>query len=72
MTLRDLFEQCVEVEGWVKVQCWENEDSPNIYYEGYNLRSIPEEYLDMEIRYIFPFMATDIEAAICIELCEED
>ena len=72
MTIRDLFDNCVEVEGWVKVQCWENEDYPNIYYEGYSLRSTPEKYLDREIRYIFPFMTTDIEAAICIELCEED
>lgn len=72
MTIRDLFDQCVEVEGWVKVQCWESEDYPDIYYEGYGLRSIDQKYWDREIRYMFPFMVTPTEAAICIELCEED
>ena len=71
MTLRDLFEQCVEIEGWVKVQCWENENYPEIYYEGYRVRSIDQKYLDRYIKYIFPWKVTDNEAAICIELEEE-
>ena len=33
MTLRDLLDQ-ITLEGWHKIQCWEDEDNPTIYYEG--------------------------------------
>ena len=75
MTLRDILDQCVTVEGWIKVQCWKNDkpvDKPVICYEGYGLNhSAIEKYLDRDIIYIFPYMVTNNEAAICIELEEE-
>ena len=66
MTLRDFLESGIVLEGYRLIQCWEDEDSPTIYYEGYDA-DIPEEYMDREIAYIFPFH-TNSEAAIYIEL----
>lgn len=72
ITLRDLLENGT-VEGYIKIQCWENEDNPaiypTIYYEGNNCGDL-EEYFDREITYIFPYNKTPNEAAICIELAE--
>lgn len=70
MTLRELLESGINIEGYKKIQCWENEDNPTIYYEG-NGRNIPKEFKDREIAYIFPYN-TGSEAAICIELAETE
>lgn len=35
MTLRELLESGIVIEGYRKIQCWESEDNPTIYYEGY-------------------------------------
>lgn len=71
MTLRDLIESGINIEGYIKIQCWEDEDNPTIYAEGNNNGiDIPEEYMDREVAYIFPYN-TGCEAAICIELSEE-
>ena len=70
MTLRDLIESGINIEGYIKIQCWEDEDNPAIYVEGNNNSiDIPEEYMDREIAYIFPYN-TGCEAAICIESSE--
>lgn len=72
MLLRDFINSGINLEGYIKVQCWENEDNPTIYCEGNNhVLDIPEEYMDREIIYIFPYMENDVTAAICIELAEE-
>lgn len=72
MTLRDLLGQTT-LEGWHKIQCWEDTDNPNVYYEGYDFPSdMMKKYGDCKIRYIFPYMVTNCEAAITIELEEED
>lgn len=68
MYLRDLLE--VEIEGWKKVQCWEDDNEPTIYYEGYDIDDMEDEYLDMEINYMFP-VKTEYEAILCIELVRE-
>ena len=68
MTLRKLWESGIVIEGYRKIQCWEDEDNPNIYYEGTNA-DVPEEYMDREIAYIFPY-DTGSSPAICIELAE--
>lgn len=31
MTLRELLESGINIEGYKKIQCWENEDNPTIY-----------------------------------------
>ena len=72
MTLCDLLDQ-IALEGWHKIQCWEDVDEPNIYYEGYDFPpKIMKKYGNRKIRYIFPYMVSNIEAAITIELEEED
>ena len=70
MTLRELLESGIVIEGYRKIQCWESEDNPTIYYEGYNQGDL-EKYFDREVAYIFPYNPTPSKAAICIELAEE-
>lgn len=70
MTLRDLFESGIVIEGYRKIQCWDNEDSPVIYHEGYDEGNI-EELMDRKIAYMFPYNPSPNSAAICIELAEE-
>lgn len=69
MKLRDLFESGIVVEGYRKIQCWEDEDNPTIYHEGYHEGDL-EKYMDREIAYIFPYNPAPNEAAVCIELAE--
>lgn len=74
MTLRDLLNGIFAIEGYVKVQCWEDDNNPTIYYEGYaenGIRNKVGVYIDREINYIFPYQNRPNEAAICIELSEE-
>ncbi len=70
MTLRKLFNSGITIEGYRKIQCWESEDNPTVYYEG-DLEGDIEEYFDREISYIFPYNPTPCNAGICIELAEE-
>lgn len=72
MTLRDLIDSGITIEGYIKVQCWENESYPEIYHEGYYLSGIQEEYVNKKISYIFPWTVSDHEAGICIELEYDD
>lgn len=69
MTLRELLESGIMIEGYRKIQCWENEDNPTIYYEGNNSENL-EDYLNRKITYIFPYNHSPNESAICIELEE--
>ena len=62
----------ITVEGWKKIQCWEDEDNPTIYCEGYNLSyAETREYRNRRISYIFPYTNGTNEAGLCIELEEE-
>ncbi len=70
MTLGEFLESGIVLEGYRKIQCWENEDNPTIYHEGTDVGDL-EEYMDREIAYIFPYNPTPYEAGICIELAEE-
>jgi hypothetical protein len=77
MTLREMIDNGVTFEGYVKIQCWENENNPTIYYEGYineDGTKAFEEYLDRDVRYIFPYVINVgkcVIGAICIEIEEE-
>lgn len=74
MTLRDLIDGGVQIEGYVKIQCWEDEDNPTIYWEGHSLGNFDShivDYLDREIVYIFPY-GTYHSSAICIELAQKE
>ena len=72
MTLYDLLDQNT-LEGWHKIQCWEDTDEPNIYYMGDDFPpKIMKKYGNRKIRYIFPYMASNYKAGITIELEEED
>lgn len=80
MTLSAFLNSGIELQGEKKIQCWENDNDPTIYYEGTGM-DIPEEYMDREITYIFPYMircgspyntSAICIAGICIELAEEE
>lgn len=70
MTLGEIFNSGMVIEGYRKIQCWEDEDAPTIYHEGTDAGDI-ENFEDREISYIFPYCPTPCEAGICIELAEE-
>lgn len=66
MTLNDLFDSGICLQGKIKIQSWDN-DEPTIHYNGYAEEFYPNEYeniINREISYIFPYM----ECAICIEI----
>lgn len=68
MTLRDFLESGIEIDGWRRIQCWEDGINETIYYEGYDFNT-SKEYMDRNIVYIFPFeRAFGDGLAICIEL----
>lgn len=73
MTIGEFLESGIVLEGWYRVQCWETEDNPTIYYEGYYLHSEFERsiYWNREIAYIFPYNAGGSTPGITIELAEE-
>lgn len=68
MTLKEMAEAGIEFEGYIKVQCWEDEDNPEVYYEGNDFRQIPEKYLGRTVRFIFPYMESDSAAGITVEI----
>lgn len=77
MTLGELFNN-TNIEGNVKVQCWEDE-SPTVYYEDFSCGcALPKdlaEYEDREVAYIFPYTfyhKNVLLGGICIELATEE
>lgn len=78
MTLGELFNN-TNVEGNVKVQCWESENNPTIYYEDHSSGgALPKDlakYEDREVAYIFPYTfyhKNVLLAGICIELAADE
>ena len=77
MTLEDLLRN-VQLECTVKIECYEDEDNPTIYYEDYMIGGFPgelEELHDREVAYMFPYTfyhGKALIAGICIELAAED
>lgn len=68
MTIRDMLEDGIEIEGTVKVQSWENGDYPTIHFENDSYEfDIDEDdnYLDREIVGMFPYMI-DIGENFCM------
>jgi uncharacterized protein YcnI len=75
MTLRDMIDSGIQIEGYVEIRCWENDTYPDVYYEGYDVdidRSA--DYMDKEIAYIFAYEDKRDEngVRICIELRKEE
>lgn len=69
MTLGELFESGIVIQGYRIIQCWETEDGPTIYYQGETHGDIEPLY-DREISYMFPFQSATNGPGICIELKE--
>ena len=68
MTLQDLLDQ-ITLEGYYKIQCWEDADYPNIYYEGYGFPpDMMEQYGNRKIRYIFPYMYQTLRPLLRLNL----
>ena len=70
MKLRDLLDSGIVFEGLMKIQCWENECYPTIYYEGDDTIT-SGDWMDREIACVFPFSDALNGAGICIELAKE-
>ena len=60
------------VEGWKKIQCWEDENNPTIYCEGYDL-SYAETRIcrNRRVSHIYPYTNGTNESCLCIELEKE-
>ena len=70
MTIRDLMEQGIYLQGWIKVLKWDSdmEKSEEVSYSSNeNGENIPEEVLDLEIKYMY---AEDND--LIIEVVEEE
>lgn len=70
MTIRDLKEQGIYLQGWIKVLKWDSdmENSEEVSYSSsQNGENIPEEVLDLEIKYMY---ADDND--LIIEVVEEE
>ena len=70
MTIRDLKEQGIYLQGWIKVLKWDSdmENSEEVSYSSnQNGENIPEEVLDLEIKYMY---AEDND--LIIEVVEEE
>ena len=69
MTLGDLFESGIVIEGYRVIQCWEHEHRPTVYHSGEDHGDIEHLY-DREISYMFPFQYAPEIPGLCIELKE--
>lgn len=70
MTIRDLKEQGIYLQGWIRVDRWDSEmEKSNMISYSYNTNgeNIKEGALDLEIQYMY---ADDNE--FVIEVVEED
>lgn len=71
MTLKELLNSGIIIEGYRIVQCWETEDCPTIYFEGTDSGEEElEEYMEREVAYIFPIVSGDHTPCIVIEISE--
>ena len=69
----------VTLEGCIKVQCWDNDTAPDVYFEAEVLAPVDivplMPYGDREVQYMFPytvFTKAGLSPAICIELYKEE
>ena len=56
MTIRDLMEQGIYLQGWIKIRKWDldfNNSDIIDYSSNTNGENIPEEALDLEIKYMY-------------------
>lgn len=68
MTIKDFLKDSTIVEGYIKIQSWDDNNNPTIYTEGYNINL--RGLMDKEIAYIFPYHNGN-EACICIEISND-
>ena len=56
MTIRDMIESGIEMQGTYSIRAWElaNEDAIYLWCGNPEHERIPEEHLDYEIDYIYP------------------
>ena len=75
MTLYDLVENSgVTIQGNVKIQRWDNEVEPTIFFDGDWTEFYLSEHGDVvycEITYMFPYMTEYNQPAMCIEISED-
>lgn len=85
MTLREMLDDGIVIEGLCKIQSWETENQPTVYYEETDLNTVPEHCLDREVTYLYPYsyqytsmrpfrscVPAAFEAGICIELKKKE
>ena len=78
MTIRDMIDSGIVIQGQIKIQCWGNEDLPDVYYEGnidFDGTKAIRRWLDREIEYIYPYVVCVgrvTVGAICIEVESEE
>ena len=82
MTIQDLLDQGICIEGSVKITSWDyEEEGQNVHYDGQDIREVSQEFCNRGIRYIFPFckVAAGVHpahpvtlAGICIEVEAEE
>ena len=53
MTIRDMLNAGIEIEGKIRVVCWENDDRPTLLFKDYAENFGNQPFLDMEIKYMF-------------------
>ena len=78
MTIRDMIDAGIVIQGQIKIECWGTEGEPEIYYEGnieFDGTKAIKRWLDREIEYIYPYVVRFERVtigAICIEVKEEN
>ena len=71
MTLRELLNSGIVIEGYRQIQCWETEDNPTVYYEGTDSgEDNLEEYMEKEVTYLFSAIIGGSTPCIVIEISE--
>ena len=53
MTIRDMCIAGIEIQGLVTVKYWDDDDNCVILFDDYAERIGDQDFLDMEIRYIY-------------------
>ena len=77
MTIRDLMEQGIKIQGAFQIKKWDDaEETYTILAEGSMFEDescdIEEEVLDMEIKYLYAIPTAECSAWTVFEVGEED
>ena len=69
MTVRDILDACIELQGLVRIQSFKD-DRPSVLYEGYAPRNAGD-CLDREVQYIYPMQGAS-DGILVIEVRDDD